>query len=261
VPTTRSFGDACEPDVGQLRDATHGIEYTQRLGRLGGAWWKHAIGAQAPYRWHIRRLDLGRTLDVGCGLGRNLLHLDGNGVGVDTNPTSVRLCRDRGLSAYTVEEFFGRTAGHGGTGSGGRAEGVRAIGSGGRAEGIAGTGCMAAAGAFDSLLLAHVLEHMGADAWSGLLRAYLPFVRPGGRVVVITPQERGFAADPTHVRFVDFADVRSLADACGLVVHRQYSFPFPRPTGRLFPYNEFVTVATIPAAVADRPDARREQRG
>jgi hypothetical protein len=26
-------------------------------------------------------------------------------------------------------------------------------------------------------------------------------------------------------------------------VARQYSFPFPRPAGRVFPYNEFVTLA------------------
>ncbi len=36
-----------------------------------------------------------------------------------------------------------------------------------------------------------------------MLRPYLPSVRPGGRVVFITPQERGFASDPTHVEFTD----------------------------------------------------------
>ena len=76
--------------------------YTERL---IGPWWKPTSVVQAPYRWNIRRLGLGRTLDVGCGVGRNLLHLDGNGVGVDTNRHSVAIATDRGLSAYTADAF------------------------------------------------------------------------------------------------------------------------------------------------------------
>ncbi len=50
---------------------------------------------QAPYRRNIRRLEPGFVLDVGCGLGRNLRHLEGNGVGVDHNPDAVEACRAR----------------------------------------------------------------------------------------------------------------------------------------------------------------------
>ena len=45
------------------------------------------------------------VLDVGCGIGRNLHHLDGNGVGVDLNPHSVQVARQQGLTAYTTDEF------------------------------------------------------------------------------------------------------------------------------------------------------------
>jgi 2-polyprenyl-3-methyl-5-hydroxy-6-metoxy-1,4-benzoquinol methylase len=185
--------------------------YAERLRALEGARWKRWLDVQAPYRWNIRRLNLGRTLDVGCGLGRNLAHLGGVGVGVNHNVASVALARERGLEAYTAQEFPASAA--------------------------------AVPGGFESLLVAHVVEHMPEEDAVGLLRTYLPYVRPGGKIVLITPQERGYATDPTHVRFCGFAEVAALCETVGLTVVRQYSFPFPRVAGRVFPYNEFVTLA------------------
>ena len=195
------------------RPGTDAPDYTQRLATMESAGWKQRLDVQAPYRWNIRLLALGRTLDVGCGLGRNLAHLDGNGVGVDHNASSVALAVQRGFEAYTPDAFA--TSRH------------------------------ARPGAFDSLLLAHVVEHMTEDDALGLLRTYLPFVRPGGKVVLITPQEKGYTTDATHVRFCGFPEVAALCTAVGLTVQRQYSFPFPRPAGRVFPYNEFVTLARV----------------
>ena len=71
------------------RPGTDAPDYAARLQTLEQARWKQLLDVQAPYRWNIRRLELGRTLDVGCGLGRNLAHLDGRGVGVDHNPASI----------------------------------------------------------------------------------------------------------------------------------------------------------------------------
>jgi SAM-dependent methyltransferase len=193
---------------------TAGEDYARRMQELASRRWKRLIDVQAPFRWNIRRLRLGRTLDVGCGLGRNLAHLDGNGVGVDHNPTSVAHARARGLEAYTVEEFF--------------------------------ASAHARPGAFGSLLAAHLLEHLPAEQGREVLSAYLPFVRSGGTAVFITPQERGYASDPTHVRFVGFAEAAQVCRDLGLTVTRQYSFPFPAAVGRVFTYNEFVTVARVP---------------
>lgn len=205
--------DAGAPGKVPAGDTT-GADYTERLRRKERARWKRVLDVQAPYRWNIRRLGLGHTLDVGCGLGRNLRHLGGDGVGVDHNPASVAAARAAGLTAYTSEEFP--------------------------------TSGAAVPGGFDSMLLAHVVEHMGEDDAVRLLTTYLPYVRPGGRVVVITPQERGYASDATHVRFVGFGEAAALAGAAGLAVRRQYSFPLPRLAGRAFTYNEFVTVAERP---------------
>ena len=195
------------------RPRTDAPDYAERLKTLEQARWKRWLDVQAPYRWNVRRLDLGRTLDVGCGLGRNLAHLGGAGVGVDHNAASVEVARSRGLEAYTPEEFL--------------------------------AGSYAREGAFDSLLAAHVVEHMSEEDALGLLRTYLPFVRKDGKVVLITPQERGYATDATHVRFCGFAEVAALCETLGLALQRQYSFPFPRAAGRVFPYNEFVTLARI----------------
>lgn len=60
---------------------------------------------------------------------------------------------------------------------------------------------------------------------------------------MITPQERGYRSDDTHVEFLDFDALRQIAESLGLRVERSYSFPFPRWAGRLFKYNEFVLTA------------------
>ena len=197
--------------AGNGGEATAGREYADRLVRLRSARWKHIIDVQAPYRWNIRRLRLGRTLDVGCGIGRNLHHLGAGAVGVDHNADSVAVARSQGLTAYTGEEFRASSD--------------------------------AVPHSYDTLLLAHVVEHMDRDTAIGILRDYLMFLKPAGRVVLITPQERGYSTDSTHVRFVDFDGAADLASAIGFEAARQYSFPFPRMAGRFFPYNEFVVVA------------------
>jgi len=194
--------------------ATEGVDYTDRLRRIGGARWKRLLNVQAPYRWNVRRLRLGRTLDVGCGLGRNLEHLDGNGVGVDHNASSVEYARSVGLTAFTVDGFVASE--------------------------------YAKPDVFDSMLAAHLVEHLTDAESREILGSYLPYVRPGGRVVFITPQERGYASDATHVTFMDYAEVGRLAGYLGLTVEREYSFPLPRAFGKLFTYNEFIVVARKP---------------
>lgn len=189
--------------------------YTDRLHELQGAWWKRALRVQAPYRWNMRRaLGTARTLDLGCGIGRNLAALAPGSVGIDHNASSVAFCRSRGLAAYTPPEFHAWAP---------------------------------AAPAFDGLLVAHVLEHLPAGTQSALLAEYLPYLTPGARVMLVCPQERGFASDASHLDFVDAEDLRQICDEVGLVVESSASFPFPRGLGPHFVYNEFVVVARTPS--------------
>jgi hypothetical protein len=98
-------------------------------------------------------------------------------------------------------------------------------------------------GAFDSLLLSHVAEHMRRAELVSLLHHHLDYVRPGGQLILITPQEVGFRSDSTHVEFMDLEFLRAVAADLRLEPVRDFSFPFPRPFGRVFIYNEFVSVS------------------
>jgi 2-polyprenyl-3-methyl-5-hydroxy-6-metoxy-1,4-benzoquinol methylase len=187
--------------------ATRDAAYTDHLIKLQTVWWKRLLPVQAPYRYNLRRLELGRTLDVGCGIGRLLVTLPAGSVGVDHNPDSIAVVRGLGLTAYTTEEFASAPE--------------------------------AGPESFDAILLAHVIEHVDAAGADEILQTYMPYLRTGGRVHIITPQERGHAAEPTHITFSDFAVLSDLAERNGLTVIRTQSFPFPRWMGKVFKYNEF----------------------
>lgn len=101
-------------------------------------------------------------------------------------------------------------------------------------------------GLFDGVLVAHVVEHMSRDDARGLLDDYLPYLRPGGKLFLVCPQEKGFASDSTHVTFTTGDDLVELARGAGLEPRASYSFPFPRRAGQWFPYNEFCLLATKP---------------
>ncbi len=94
---------AAHEDAG-MRD-TSAEEYARRLQAKQEVWWKKALNVQAPYQWNLRRQGLGRTLDVGCGIGRNLETLAPGSVGVDHNAAAVEVARGRGVTALTVEEW------------------------------------------------------------------------------------------------------------------------------------------------------------
>src|SRR5215204_3127871 len=198
---------------------TVGEDYAQRLLCLQNARWKRLLRVQAVFRWNLRRLKPGFTLEIGCGIGRNLEHLRGQSVGVDTNEHCVRSARARGLVAFTPDEFRGA------------AEYNQPF-------------------RFDTILLAHVAEHMNESQAVALLREYLGLLRPGGRLLLIAPQEAGFRSDPTHVELMDFTRLRRISTRLGLVPERSFSFPFPRWAGRWFTYNEFVVVSRRPEAPA-----------
>ena len=191
--------------------STKNEEYTRLLlDRI--VWWKRILDVQRPYRIHLQRLNLGSVLEIGCGIGRNLINLEkaNRSVGIDHNPNSVAVAVSRGLVAFTPEQFL--------------------------------SSCYAQPSSFDSLLVSHVAEHMERDAVVSLLSEYLVYLRRGARVVIVTPQEAGYRVDPTHVEFMDFDRLVRILQEAGLNVLTHYSFPLPRLFGKVFKYNEFVVI-------------------
>lgn len=199
-----------------MSEGTEAASYAERLHAKQHVWWKRLLPVQLPYRLNIKRQRLGRTLDIGCGIGRNMQALSADSLGVDHNVQSVAMAKRAGMRAMTVEEFQASD--------------------------------QARPASFDGFLLAHVLEHMDEDQARELLRSYLPYLRHGGTVFIVCPQEVGYRSDPTHVRFTTGEDIVRLCRQVGLTAESSYSFPFPRPFGKVFIYNEFCVRATYQPA-------------
>jgi 2-polyprenyl-3-methyl-5-hydroxy-6-metoxy-1,4-benzoquinol methylase len=194
--------------------STKSGEYTKIL--LGQrASWKRWLDVQAPYRRHIRSLKLGRVLEIGCGIGRNLVNLGDaeQHCGIDHNEESVCAAKAIGLNALTVDDFLKSN--------------------------------WAQQRGYDTLLLSHLLEHLTEDEARRLIEKYLIYLKHQGRILIITPQEAGYASDATHVTYFDHTKTRSLLSSVGLSVQHQYSFPFPAWAGKIFKYNEFVCIASL----------------
>jgi SAM-dependent methyltransferase len=194
-----------------MGSSTQSAEYTERLQQLESIWWKKLVPVQAPYRWHLRSLKLGFVLDVGCGIGRNLGHIDDLGVGVDHNAESINAARRLGFKAFTPDEFMDSQWSKGSQ--------------------------------FDSILLSHIVEHLDRATSRKMVQSYLPYLKKGGRVVILCPQEAGYRSDATHVEFMNFSALQNLCNELELSVEKSYSFPFPRWVGKFFKYNEFVVIA------------------
>jgi SAM-dependent methyltransferase len=183
--------------------------YAYRLQKLEGKSWKAVLDVQRVFRKPVIKLGLGKTLEIGCGIGRVLQWLP-NSCGVDHNPSSVEVARARGLTAFTNEEFHSTP--------------------------------LAITGTFDAIIMAHLLEHLNAAQRDSLMFEFKRYLKPRGTLLIVCPQEAGFRSDSTHTNFMDLQAIESFGELHGFVVHQKKSYPFPRFMGRFFRYNEFFVV-------------------
>jgi 2-polyprenyl-3-methyl-5-hydroxy-6-metoxy-1,4-benzoquinol methylase len=203
----------CKTDAMAVSGGAEREGYAAQLAAKQSARWKRVLDVQRPYRKIISEYCQGKVLEIGSGAGRNLRNLAGRAVGIDIDEGAVAICRDQGLVAYTPEQFAGSP------------DDLK--------------------GSYGALLLSHVLEHVSQADGDGLIDEYLPYLKPGGTVMMICPQERGYASDDTHIRWVDFTGLAAHVHQAGLESVREFSFPLPRLFGKAFIYNEFIHVAQI----------------
>ncbi len=154
----------------------------------------------------------GATIDFGCGAGQLLARLPNGSVGLEVNPHLVKgLCGD----GFTVFQARGTKVDFD----------LPDI----------------IAGRYQTLVIAHVLEHLPDPAQA--LTALLAACQRVGirRVLVVVPGVKGFASDRTHKTFVDraFIETRMPADIGGFVRSRITYFPGPWAwIGRFFVFHE-----------------------
>lgn len=124
----------------------------------------------------------GRVLDVGCGRGRFHAALTDRGVryvGVDVNADTVAYNRSLGRDVYFAANFPERGE------------------------------------PFDAIVLSHIVEHFAHSELVVMLNKYLPRLRCGGVVIILTPlYHRGFYDDFDHVKPYNPAALRQLF--CGI---------------------------------------------
>jgi SAM-dependent methyltransferase len=145
----------------------------------------------------IRHID-GPAIDFGCGAGDLLCRLPQGSLGLDVNPAAVQHCREKGLQAILYDAA---------------------------ADDYSFGFC--AAGAFTTVVLSHVLEHM--DHPATVLKKMFPrlAVLGIGKIIVIVPGKKGFAFDKTHRTFVSEAYLREhgLWETKQYCVLKNYFFP------------------------------------
>ena len=160
------------------------------IGPLGEAGVRSAMGLGAETRGHL--------LDVGCGAGlflETMRELGWQVSGTEIDASAAAVARER-LGSAEIHE--------------------------GRIEDLA-----LAAGSYQAVTLAHVVEHLLDPL--GTLRACARLLAPGGRLAIVTPNvaslgAREFAGDwrgwepPRHIHLYETSSLRRVVESAGLHV-------------------------------------------
>ncbi len=148
--------------------------------------------------FYLPWVERGRVLEVGCGSGWQLAHMKQAGwdtLGLDFDPAAAAAARRRGLEVRVGD--------------------VRDLGL--------------DAGSFDAVVMAHVLEHVFDPV--GLLAECRRLLKPGGRLVSITPNARSLGhrfyksswrglEPPRHISVFTVGGLNVACERAGLAVER-----------------------------------------
>lgn len=197
------------------KNNTDSNEYFEEIYSNTAKPWKKIIPVQLPYKYNLKRQNLGKVLEIGAGLGRNQGFLR-EAVGVEHNQFSVDYCRSKGFEVYLPKEFHSKFREY-------KYENAK----------------------FDSILMSHVLEHVEFENQVNILAEYLPYLKLNSKIMLITPQESGHKSTISHITWTDFNRISEILQesAPDYRIIKSFSFPLPRFAGKLFTYNEFNVIA------------------
>lgn len=163
------------------------------------------------YPRYIRELKPGPVYDIGCGNGEFLAYCGGRGIraiGFDHSAELVATCATARLDARLVDLCSS----------------------------------VPEVSPQPNVVCDNVLEHLDAGSIAKLMRNANAMLADGGTLLVITPNKRGHAVDPTHKTYITRDVLSGAVQGLPLKITKAYTHPLPRAVGGLFVYNMNVWV-------------------
>lgn len=149
----------------------YGVEYGEYLAKPRS--WLASI-ARKYFLKSASRMTIGKTIDIGCGVGELLELLELGSIGFEINDYCVKICSDKGLKVYHYNPEEDKYS----------------------------LKILSPEDNFKTMIASHVLEHLDSpfETLEKLIQACerLNIVR----FVLIVPDKKGFESDATHKTFI-----------------------------------------------------------
>lgn len=172
--------------------STNSKEYTKYYLNKFNIWYRRLFPVDIPFKYIAKSCCKGKILDIGCGPGRYLAFFPDRAIGVDHNMDFIEYTHKRGFTSYHTSELH-------------NIENQK----------------------FDTLLFAHILEHMCMYDGETLINTYIKYLNKNGRIIIIVPHGYCYNNDPTHVLYYGPEQVEMLSNRIGFHIRKSFYHPFP----------------------------------